>query len=519
MRNKSVVLFCLFLNLLSFNGWTATISQTEDETVTKKYCYLNLTGYQQSLFEGFIATEFPKGKTVKQILADGNGLREKTRLAQALLFRNNQGDRANAIEILNWILKNQHTDEKSDNYGMWKTNVPNDRLDKNWREFIGCDLIITYQEYKDVLPAQLLADLKKGLIRAAWGALRRDVGADYSNISVMSAFLMEYTGTTFHIAALKTGGLKKAHEIYHLHQQHQTFSEYNSPTYCGVTLIGLALWRELGSSELKKMGTALENALWHEIASNYNPNLKNFVGPYFRGYGMDMAKYYAITAIWIAIAMDEVKLAPLPLGKGEKEGEMSNISPILHLGLCIPKLALLQLKAFSPRQFIERSVPSKILGDTLKMVTAVVNKDWMMGGLWGNRRVWNQIKTATIHWQNPHGEVEWLLVPGEGITNVRVSQTSMHVYRADTKSTEFSVYLYSKVLSESNFDAQTWKFPGMELSIHSTLKRSCNKITDRAILYEECGISEEYPSVMKITFQVPLSWRNEDQLLEIVPAK
>ena len=90
---------------------------------------------------------------------------------------------------------------------------------------------------------------------------------------------------------------------------------------------------------------------------------------------------------------------------------------------------------------------------------------------------------------------------------------------ADTKSTEFSVYLYSKVLYESNFDAQTWKFPGMELSIHSTLKRSCNKITDRAILYEECGISEEYPSVMKITFQVPLSWRNEDQLLEIVPAK
>ena len=79
---------------------------------------------------------------------------------------------------------------------------------------------------------------------------------------------------------------------------------------------------------------------------------------------------------------------------------MCNISPILHLGLSIPKSVLLSLKELKDSVFTERLVPSKIAGDTLKRITTMVYPDWMMAGLWGNLRVWNQIKTGTIHWQN-----------------------------------------------------------------------------------------------------------------------
>lgn len=519
MKKILFILICFALSsLLSVHAEALTPEENE-ETVTRKYCFLSLTGYQQSLIEGFIANEFPGWKTVNQILTDEVSLRGATRLAQALLFRNKPGDQENAIEILKWVLKNQHTNEKSEYYGMWKTNIANDRLDKNWREFIGCDLIIIFQEYKHLLPEKLLNSIKTGLIRAAKGALKRDVGADYTNISIMSAFLMDYAGTTFQIDELKTGGLKKAREIYSLYQRHQTFSEYNSPTYYGVTLIALALWRELGSYQLREMGSELEKYLWYEIASNYNPNLKNFVGPYFRGYGMDMTKYYAITGIWIAIALDQIKLAPLPTGKGEKEGEMSNISPILHLGLSIPKSVLHQLKEFTPGPFIDRLVPSRIAGDTLKHITSVVNQTWMMGGLWGNRRKWNQIQTGTIHWINAVGETEWLLVPGEGTTNIRVSNSVMHIFRADEKSKEFSLYVYVKDISEKNFSEKSWKFPSMELALQSSLKRSYQKITEPGMLNDECAISEVYPAVMKITFKIPATWRNEDPLLKITPSK
>ncbi len=518
--NSRRIIFSFLLVIALFRNTTASpILSDNEEIVARNYFYQGLTGYQQSLFEGFILAEFPTGKTVEQILTNSTGTRNMTRLAQALLFRNKPDDKENASKILKWILKNQHTDEKSENFGMWKTSPADDRLDKNWREFIGCDLILIYQNYKHLLSAQLLADIKSGLIRAAKGALKRDVGADYTNISVMSAFLMDFTGNEFKIEELKKGGFRKAVDIYNLYNRHQTFSEYNSPTYYGVTLIGLAFWRELGSEKIKKMGIELEDSMWHEIASNYHPVLKNMVGPYFRGYGMDMKKYVAITGIWIALALDNEKIAPLPRGKGAKEGEMSNISPILHLGLNIPRPALLQLQEFYSGQLIDRLIPGKLAGDTLKRVTAVVNSTWMMGGLWGNQRNWNQIKSGTIHWNNANNETEWVLVPGDGKTNVRVTKTSMSIFNSTTKNSDFSIYVYAKDLSDDNFSAQSWKFPKMTLNIQSSLTRSYRKITDSNVLNEECAISEEYPAVMKITFQIPPSWNLKDPLLEIVPIK
>ena len=517
-KNRNIFTSLVVFTLLCICPASANTGEKGD-VVTRNFFYYGLSGYQLSLIEGFISADFPAGTSLKQILTDQASLRSRTRLAQALLFRNNPGDLGNAVQILKWILKNQHKDVKSVNYGMWKTNVGNDRLDQNWREFIGCDLIIIYHYYKDILPAEVVSEIRLGLIRAARGALKRDVGADYTNISIMSAFLMNYTGNEFKLNELKTAGVKKARDIYALFQRHQTFSEYNSPTYYGVTMIGLALWRELASEEMKNMGTELESALWAAIGSSYNPKLKNMAGPFFRGYGMDMKKYYSITGIWIAIAVNEEKLAPLPMGKGAKQDELSNISPILHLGLTIPREVLDQLKVFTEGPPIDRFVPNKYTGDTLKHVTFVVNPNWMMGGLWGNRRAWNQIKVGTIHWKNASGETEWLLVPGDGKTNVSISNTAMKIYRNGQKGTAFDVYVYARELSENYFSEKMWKFPNMELTINTSLPRTYLKMTDSGFLDKECALSEEYPAVMKITFQIPPTWHSDLPLIEIIPSK
>ncbi len=519
MKKNLSILTSLLVSILFCICPASAKPQERSDVVTRHFFYNGLSGYQQSLLEGFITADLTARIPVNQILTDQASLRSRTRLAQALLFRNNPGDLRNAVQILNWILKNQNKDAKSVNYGMWKTNVGSDRLDQNWREFIGCDLIIIYHHYKDILPAAVVSEIRLGLIRAARGALNRNVGADYTNISIMSAFLMDFAGNEFKINALRTGGLNKANDIYALFQRHRTFSEYNSPTYYGVSLIGLALWRELASEQVKNMGIELESALWTEIASNYNPRLKNFTGPYFRGYGMDMKKYYSIAGLWIAIAVGEEKMAPLPQGIGAKQDELSNISPILHLGLTIPRDVLDQLKVSAQGQLIDRFVPNKYTGDTLKHVTAIVNSNWMMGGLWGNRRAWNQIKEGTIHWNNASGETEWLLVPGDGKTNIIVSNTSMKIFSKGQKGSNLDIYVYARELSEKNFQDKMWKFPGMELAINSSLQRTYSKITDSALLNIECAISEEYPAVMKISFHVPSTWLNDNPLIEIIPSK
>ena len=120
------------------------------------------------------------------------------------------GDKENAITILKWLLKYQYQDEKSPYYGMWQTNATNDRKDQNWREFIGCDLIIIYHYYKNTLPKDVVETIETGLVHAAKGAMKRDVTPYYSNISIMSAFLMEYVGSTFQKGGTKKGRVEES---------------------------------------------------------------------------------------------------------------------------------------------------------------------------------------------------------------------------------------------------------------------------------------------------------------------
>lgn len=517
MKNRNVII----TGILFFIS-TSLFSQSRNSDIfSTKYTYQSLSSYQKRLLEEFINDEFPQGTKLSDALSDHTSLRSKTRLAEALLFRNQANDKENAIAIIKWILSYQYQDENSKSYGVWRTNVVGDRFDQNWREFIGCDLIIMYHRYKELLPVDVLKNIEIGLIHAARGALKRNVGADYTNISIMSAFLMEYVGTQFKIDELKNGGLKKARDIFALYRKNKTFSEYNSPTYYGVTLIAIAFWRELAfSQEMKEMGKTLEQEFWHEVATFYNPNLKNMPGPYFRGYGMNMQKYFAIMGIWIAVAVDNEKQAPIPATThGAKYGEMSNIAPIFSLGLVIPKAALANLKSFSKSQFISRTVPNTYKGDSLKQVTTTIYKDWMMGGLWGNRRVWGQIKTGTIHWKTTGDDIGWLMVPGDGKTNVKVYKAQMEIYLADPNARTIEFYVYTKNTIISSFTDKLWALSGINLGIQTDLKRTTTENIEPDLFQKQWEVSEKYPNIVKVIYTIPTDWDLKKPLIKIIPKK
>lgn len=516
MYLKPILLACLLLLVFS-----PLVAQPETgQTIARKYTYESLSPYQKQLFDILLEDELPSGKKVADVLTNRTSLRSKTRVAEGLLFRNKPGDKANAAEILTWILKNQYRDENTKLYGTWKTAIDGDNLDQNWREFIGCDLIIIRQKYSELLPAEIRKEIEIALVHAAKGALKRNVAPDYTNISIMSAFLMDYVGTEFRLDELKTAGLQKARKIVGLYQSHKTFSEYNSPTYYGVTLIALALWRELARSpEIRQMGQTLEQAFWHEAATFYNPNLKNMPGPYFRGYGMDMQQYFSIMGIWIAVAVDNEQQAPIPAGKGPKYGEMSNLAMIFNLGLSIPKADLAALSGPVAPRFISRTVPNTYLGDSLKQVTAMINPDWMMGGVSGNRRVWNQFKTGTIHWKTSNGEVSWLLVPGSGKTNVVVSKTTMSLYLADPKATSIELYVVNPTALPDSFTDAVWALPSMTMTVTTTLKRTQTEKIDSAGFERDQAVSDPCPNVIKIVYDIPASWDTKKPLIELTPRK
>lgn len=510
-----VISSCLFLPLLR-----ASDHGINQDPIVKKFSYETLSFYQKKLFDEFLTEEIPAGASIASILTDHTSIRTKTRLAEALLFRNHEGDKGQAAIILQWILANQNQDEQSKYYGIWKTSISNDLLDQNWREFIGCDLIIISHHYRSLLPAEIIGSIEKGLIHAAKGALIRNVSAGYTNISIMSAFLMEYVGTEFKIDELKNAGLTKARDIYTLYQKHHTWSEYNSPTYYGVALIGLALWREFSfSSEMHDMGLYLEKEFWHEITTFYNPRLKNMAGPYFRGYGMDMKKYFAIVGIWIALALDDERSAPLPSGDGPKYGEMSNLATIFHLGISIPREDMTKLTTFTKSKYITRIIPNEYKGDSLKIVTATIHEDWMMGGLQGNRRIWNQIKAGTIHWLSEEGDIAWLLVPGDGKTNVVVDKNKMTILKADQNLTSFELCIYAKHIHPDRFSRGIWSLPGMQLKIKTGLPLPRVVEVPTQMLQSEYALSEQLPYLIKLVFEVPPIWKSDKAMLQIRPKK
>ena len=497
--------------------WNRKASILSEDIYLKHFDFKNLSPFVKKIFDDFVEDELPNGSTIKETLNEKAGTRDKIRLAQALLLRDNKGDPERAVEIIKWILSLQNPDETSIDFGGWKGSVNSNSYDQNWREFVGTDLVIIYHKYKTRLPSDVVTELERCLIRTAKGDLIRNVNPDYNNISIMSSFLLEYIGTAFNIPEIRNAGIQKAKEIYSNFLKYNTLCEYNSPTYYGVDFFDLALWRELSfSQELKVLGKILEKALWLDLSEFYNANLQNICGPYLRSYGMDMKKYNAITGVWIAAAVDNPEIATVP-GKSGVTYEYSMIVSILNLGISMPLQALSRLKEFDGPKFISRVTSNYYEGDRLKKVTATIKKDWMMGGLWGNRKVSHILKTGTIHWKSPDGDISWLFIPGEGVTNVRVDEKQMKIYLADPQAKTFSILVYSKNISPENFTYDLWKFLPMQLGIQSELHRAAAEIVPQEEIDNEGIGTKDYPNIMKVVYKIPANWNPADPLLIINP--
>lgn len=492
-------------------------SPIEESIYTKKFTYQTLSKYQKQLFDDFIEEQMPKN--VGLVLNEISSARGISRLACALLYRNNQGDIEKAVDIIKWIFTLQNLDEKSKDFAVWRGNgMPSENYDQNMREFIGTDLISIYHKYKQKLPEEVRKELEVCLIRTVKGAMMRNVNPDYNNISIMSSFMMEYVGTAFNIPAYKNAGLEKARAIYNNFLKYNTLCEYNSPTYYGVDFVGLALWRELSfSPEMKAMSKELEKELWLDVATFYNANLQNICGPYLRAYGIDMKKTHAIVGTWIAVALDNPQIATIP-GKNGVHHEREFIVPIVEMGISMPLKAMEQFKKFDKPRFITRTTANYYEGDRLKKVTAFIQKDWMMGGLWGNRKVSHILKTGTIHWKAEKGDIGWLFVPGEGKTNVKVDEIKMQIFLADTKAKTFQIFIYDKNITPEHFKEDSWKFPQMTLEVKTNLKTNAEILSQNMINSEGVG-TKDFPYVINVVFEIPTNWDKSMPLVEITPKK
>ena len=164
--------------------------------------------------------------------------------------------------------------------------------DPNWRQFIGCLLGVLLRDCGKTLGPERCERASAAIARAIRGEPAERIAASYSNIALMQAWLLCEFGD-------RARGERLAAEIERLYLADGGFSEFNSPTYYGVDLWGLALWQRSDSPLLIAAGRRLEAALWRDVATFYHPAMRNLCGPYDRAYGMDMTRYASLLGLWM----------------------------------------------------------------------------------------------------------------------------------------------------------------------------------------------------------------------------
>src|SRR5260370_42662006 len=104
-------------------------------------------------------------------------------------------------------------------------------------------------EYPDRIPAELARQMYGCIDHALEGERKEGrLVPSYSNIALMYGFLWDFAAVHDQQASWKEQSAQWTESVYRLFKENNSFFEYNSPTYYGVDLYGLALWRDYRSS-------------------------------------------------------------------------------------------------------------------------------------------------------------------------------------------------------------------------------------------------------------------------------
>ncbi|MGH0036971.1 MAG: hypothetical protein ACQGVK_18240 [Myxococcota bacterium] len=346
--------------------------------------------------------------------------------------------------------------------------------DPNWRQFLGTAFIATLHCFGPLLPDELVDALDEALVLTVEGEPPDRVAPSYSNIALLRAFLEVEVGARGGRLEWVSRGEALARAVGERFDRHGVFEEYNSPTYYGLDLFALALWRGLSSSPwLRNEGSRLEAALWRDVARWYHPGLRNLCGPYSRTYGMDMNAYVSLLGLWIWAGLGP-ECAPLPpLEPDAEHGHDFFLGSLVAvLGAAVPEVARGAFAgAVSPR-----TVRQRISDEPSRTATATFEPGWMAGAEESTLDLsgWEQYVAVTLHWRHPGGEVAWLAVRAPGPSQARAVKSGLRIEwpapeRADGEG-PLVVRIRARGVAESDFSGDRWRLPGLELGVETVLE-------------------------------------------------
>jgi hypothetical protein len=338
--------------------------------------------------------------------------------------------------------------------------------DPNWREFIGTVLLIILADHEATLPAPLVARIDAALRLAVVGTLARGVAAGYTNIALMCVFLLCNAGERFGEPAWAATGEALAAEVERLFRVHNAFAEYNSPTYYGVDLYALALWRSYAASpKLREMGAAMEADLWRGIARYYHAGLHNLCGPYDRSYGMEMRRYAALTGLWVWVAIGGADAPfPDPSRPFDHAHDFCFGPCVASVGARVPADALPHFRTFQGTRRVEQVITD----EPRRVATAWLGTNVMLGAeeTGGSVPGRPQFHPATAHWRCPDGAIGWLRLRHTAPVDARATERRLTI-TCPAPDGALTFQCVAPGIDASTIHPDRWQFPGLTVHVET----------------------------------------------------
>jgi hypothetical protein len=320
-------------------------------------------------------------------------------------------------------------------------------------------------EYPDRIPPSLAERLYASIDLAVTGEQQDGrLKETYSNIALMYGALWDFAAEHNGNADWKRGAAAWNEEVNRLYRLNNTFFEFNSPTYYGVDLYGLALWREYGSTErMRSMGADIEASLWNDVADFYQPSLRNISGPYDRSYGMDMESYVAATGLWLRSVLPAAQ-APLPEQLSLSTDHMADLwlaPQIAILSARIPAPAMKKFRTFAGPHLVTRTI------DEHRVATAWIGEHAIWGGestgLTKDAGATTQFNPATVQWRTPSGGIGWVQLTHAPNLNATADRDGIAI---ETKG-DVTFRIAASGVVASSITAKQWNLPGMPIAVQS----------------------------------------------------
>lgn len=422
-------------------------------------------------------------------------VRESSWYALGLLFRDAPGDRQRASNILDAVLKEQYIQPGVRWYGTYKRTPeePDPTVstviwrgyDPNWRVFIGTTFAMILIEFPDRISPELAQRMYKAIDRSIDGEISEGrLLPSYTNIALMYGFLWDFAAVHDKRADWKKQSIAWTESVYRLFKQYTAFSEYNSPTYCGVDLYGLALWRDYGSTgRMRIIGSEMESSLWRDLADYYQPELHNISGPYDRSYGMDMERYVSVVGVWMRTVLDE-QMAPLPKPKATTDHlpDLWFAPHLAILGTRIPEDALNKMKSFQGEHLIHKQISEQ------RVATAWIGNDVIFGGEATDKTkdagTTTQFHPATVQWRTPSGEIGWVQLVQSPVVDAIADEHGLTISTTGT----IRLRIHARDLVQNKISATEWYLPGLRVAVTSDAKSFAIEKTADAIDVVYAGI-------------------------------